>query len=163
MLNKALMQVMLLMVMLMWVASPAMAGHTNPEIVKGSMIIGKTVQNMQGKKLGKIEDFAIDELEGEVQYAVLSFGGVLGVGEKYFAIPWEALQLSDDHKYFLLDVDEKALARAPGFNRDKWPDFADPVYYASVYEFYRVPLPEPRPSDQNRYQRNPGRMNKATE
>ena len=125
----------------MWMAAPGWADHTTPDIVKGSKVIGKTVQDMAGKELGKIEDLAIDEVVGEVRYAVLSFGGILGVGEKYFAIPWEALTLSDDHKHFVLDVQEKTLEEAPGFNKDSWPDFADPAYYVTVYEFYKVPVP----------------------
>lgn len=116
------------------------ADHTLPDIVKGTNIIGKPVQNVQGRNLGKIEDFAIDEIDGSIRYAVLSFGGVLGLGEKYFAIPWEALSLSNDRKHFVLDLEEKVLAQAPGFNKDKWPDFADPDYHVTIYEFYNIPV-----------------------
>jgi len=122
------------------------ADHTMPDIVKGSKIIGKPVQNLEGKDLGKIEDLAIDELDGDIRYAVLSFGGVLGLGEKYFAIPWEALALSNDRKHFVLDLEEKVLAKAPGFNRDKWPDFADPEYHVTIYDFYNIPVPHMKKS-----------------
>ena len=122
-------------------ASSAGADHTQPEIVKGSEIIGKSVQTMEGKEIGEIEDLAIDELDGQVRYAVLSFGGFLGLGEKYFAIPWEALHLSDNKEHFALAVTEKELEKAPGFDKKNWPDFADPVYYATIYEFYKVPVP----------------------
>ncbi|MGE3484031.1 MAG: PRC-barrel domain-containing protein [Nitrospira sp.] len=120
----------------------AWADHTQPEIVKGSKIIGKSVQTMRGSKIGEIEDLAIDELDGQVRYAVLSFGGILGMGEKYFAIPWEALSLSDNKEHFALAVTEKELEKAPGFDKNNWPDFADPVYYATIYDFYQVPLPK---------------------
>ncbi|MBX3300579.1 MAG: PRC-barrel domain-containing protein [Nitrospira sp.] len=123
-------------------SSSAWADHTQPEIVKGSKIIGKSVQTMGGKEIGEIADLAIDELDGQVRYAVLSFGGILGLGEKYFAIPWEALQLSDNKEHFALAITEKELENAPGFDKKNWPDFADPVYYASIYEFYQVPVPE---------------------
>ncbi len=122
--------------------SSAWADHTQPEIVKGSKIIGKSVQTMGGKKIGEIEDLAIDELDGQVRYAVLSFGGILGLGEKYFAIPWEALSLSNNKEHFALAVTEKELEKAPGFDKNNWPDFADPVYYATIYDFYQVPLPK---------------------
>lgn len=122
--------------------SVAVADHTQPEIVKGSKIIGKSVQTMKGKEIGEIQDLAIDELDGRVRYAVLSFGGLLGLGEKYFAIPWEALYLSDNKEHFALAVTEKELENAPGFDRNNWPDFADPVYYATIYEFYHVPVPQ---------------------
>ena len=127
--------------LLLAIAQTSWADHTMPDIVKGTKIIGKPVQNMQGKNMGKIEDLAIDELEGNIRYAVLSFGGMLGLGEKYFAIPWEALTLSNDRKHFVLDLEEKVLAQAPGFNKDKWPDFADPDYHVTIYEFYNVPVP----------------------
>lgn len=116
------------------------ADHTLADIVKGTKIIGKPVENLQGRNLGKIEDFAIDEIDGSIRYAVLSFGGVLGLGEKYFAIPWEALTLSNDRKHFVLDLEEKVLTQAPGFNKDKWPDFADPDYHVTIYEFYNIPV-----------------------
>lgn len=122
------------------------ADHTLPDIVKGSKIIGKPVQNLDGKDLGKLEDLAIDELDGNIRYAVLSFGGVLGLGEKYFAIPWEALTLSNDRKHFVLDLEEKVLAKAPGFNRGKWPDFADPAYHVTIYDFYNLPVPHMKES-----------------
>ena len=122
--------------------SSGWADHATPDIVKGSKIIGKSVQTMKGKEIGEIEDLAIDELDGRVRYAVLSFGGLLGLGEKYFAIPWEALRLSDDKQHFALAVTEKELEKAPGFDKNNWPDFADPVYYATIYEFYKVPVPE---------------------
>lgn len=127
-----------------------LADHTQPEIVKGSKIIGKAVQTMAGKDIGEIKDLAIDELDGQIRYAVLSFGGILGLGEKYFAIPWEALHLSDDKKHFALPVTEKELAKAPGFDKNNWPDFADPVYYATIYEFYRVPVPGERDGSEHR-------------
>ncbi|NGZ94593.1 MAG: photosystem reaction center subunit H [Nitrospira sp. WS110] len=124
------------------VSSSGWADHTQPEIVKGSKMIGKSVQTMTGKEIGKIEDLAIDELDGQVRYVVLSFGGILGLGEKYFAIPWEALHLSDNKNHFALAVTEKELEQAPGFDKNNWPDFADPVYYATIYEFYKVSVPE---------------------
>lgn len=130
--------------------SLALADHTQPAIVKGSKIIGKSVQTMGGKEIGEIEDLAIDELDGQVRYVVLSFGGILGLGEKYFAIPWEALHLSDNREHFALAVTEKELEQAPGFDKNNWPDFADPVYYATIYEFYKVPVPEAEAGSANK-------------
>lgn len=93
--SKTMTSVEILAVVLMIGTSlSAWADHTQPEIVKGSEIIGKSVQTMDGKDIGEIEDLAVDELDGQVRYVVLFFGGILGLGEKYFAIPWEALHLS---------------------------------------------------------------------
>lgn len=131
-----------MLVAMFGLVSTAWTDHTQPEIVKGSKIIGKAVQTMGGKEIGEIEDLAIDELDGQVRYAVLSFGGIFGLGEKHFAIPWEALSLSDNKEHFALAVSEKELEKAPGFDKNNWPDFADPVYYATIYEFYQLPLPK---------------------
>jgi hypothetical protein len=73
--------------------------------------------------LGKIEDIVIDADAGRIAYAVLSFGGFLGMGDKYFAIPWEALRFNpfnETDKHIVLNVDKKLLDNAPGFNKDNW-------------------------------------------
>jgi sporulation protein YlmC with PRC-barrel domain len=128
-------------VLVMGTLAPGWADHTMPDIVKGSKIIGKSVQDMEGTKLGEIEDLAINEIGGEVRYVVLPFRGILGMSEKYYAIPWEALTLSNDRKHFVVGVKENTLKQAPRFDKEKWPDFADPAYYVTVYEFYHVPIP----------------------
>ena len=143
--------------------SSGWADHTQPEIVKGSKIIGKPVQTMKGKEIGEIQDLAIDELDGRVRYAVLSFGGLLGVGEKYFAIPWEALHLSDNKEHFALAVTEKELDKAPGFDKNNWPDFADPVYYATIYEFYKVPVPQAEVGPAKKSKSSPNTSSKKSE
>ncbi len=140
---KAIM-VLLLLVGTALVGAEVRADRIPPDIVKGSTIIGKGVENLQGKHLGEIQDLAIDEVDGQIRYAVLSFGGLLGMGEKYFAIPWEALELSQDRRHFVLDVSEEDLKHAPGFDKGHWPDFVDPVYYSMIYEFYHIPLPGER-------------------
>ncbi len=128
-------------ILVMGTVAPAWADHTMPDIVKGSKIIGKSVQDMEGTQLGEIEDLAIDEIGGEVRYVVLPFRGILRMSEKYYAIPWEALTLSHDRKHFVVGVTEDALRQAPRFDKEQWPNFADPVYYEPVYEFYHVPVP----------------------
>lgn len=120
---------------------PGWADHTMPNIVKGSTIIGKPVQDMDGTKVGEIEDLVIDEIGGEVRYVVLPFRGIRRMSEKYFAVPWEALTLSHDRSHFVVGVKEDALEKAPRFDEEEWPNFADPAYYEPVYEFYHVPVP----------------------
>ncbi|GKS58005.1 hypothetical protein YTPLAS18_15320 [Nitrospira sp.] len=129
------------LVLLFALAATVGADRTPPDIVQASKVIGKAVVNAEGRSIGSIEDLAIDELDGQIRYAVLSFGGVLGMGGKHFAIPWEAFERSEDHERFILDVAEEDLKRAPGFDKDHWPDFVDPVYYTMIYEFYRIPVP----------------------
>jgi len=78
----------------------------------------------------------VDVESGRVAYAVLSFGGFLGMGNKLFALPWRALALDEERKCFILDIDKKTLESAPGFDKDHWPDLSDEDYARSVYTHY---------------------------
>lgn len=106
-------------------------------VLKASELIGMSVQGTDGKKLGDIKDLVIDPEEGGVEYAVLEFGGFAGIGDKYFAVPWEALQLDQTNKKLLLDVHKKELKDAPGFDKNNWPDLS--LDQVLIYEFYEVP------------------------
>jgi PRC-barrel domain len=106
-------------------------------VVSASKIIGEAVENLQQEKLGKIHELVIDASEGRVAYAVLSFGGFLGMGNKLFAMPWKAFEFSSTENKLILNVDKKKLEIAPGFDKDaKWPDFADRTWGASIYKYY---------------------------
>jgi len=78
----------------------------------------------------------IDIASGRVAYAVLSFGGFLGMGDKLFAIPWSSLAIDTVEKRFILNVDKSLLERAPGFDKNNWPDMADRTWGAGVYSYY---------------------------
>jgi len=78
----------------------------------------------------------INAKTGHVQYAVLSFGGILGIGDKLFAIPASALQGKANDDKFVLDVTKDRLKAAPGFNKSNWPDFADPAFRSSIDTYY---------------------------
>jgi sporulation protein YlmC with PRC-barrel domain len=95
-----------------------------PELMAASSFEGEPVVNLQGETLGEIEDIMLDVRSGRIAYIVLSVGGLLGIGEKYFAIPWHALALDTDRKCFVLDADKERLKNAPGFDKERWPDVA---------------------------------------
>lgn len=116
-------------------AEPRVARYTNIVPAKKS-VIGARVVNRQNESLGKIEDIVIDADAGRIAYAVLSFGGILGMGDKHFAIPWEALAFSLSDKHALLNVDKKVLENAPGFKEDNWPNMADPTWGSNIYKHY---------------------------
>jgi hypothetical protein len=78
----------------------------------------------------------IDLDSGRVVYAVLSFGGFLGMGDKLFAIPWKALTVDMSEKRFVLDVERKKLEQAPGFDKSDWPNMADRTWGEGVYKYY---------------------------
>lgn len=103
---------------------------------RGSKIIGATVRDQRDKKIGEIKDLVLDSGRGEVGYAVVSFGGVMGVGRKYHAIPWQALQPSDDGKYYVLSADKETIAQAPGFDKGDWPNMADQKWSADIDRYW---------------------------
>jgi sporulation protein YlmC with PRC-barrel domain len=124
-------------------------------VLKASDVIGKKVQDPEGKTLGDIKDLVLNS-EGDIEYAVLDFGGFLGVGDKYFAVPWEALQMTADQKKIVLDVHKKDLKNAPGFDKNHWPTTSDEKWQVTIYEFYEVP----QPSEMNTSSRsNTNKMN----
>lgn len=81
--------------------------------------------NARGEDLGRIEEFVIDLDRGCIEYAVLSFGEIFGSGEKFFAVPWEALRLDGEQGHFVMDVAKETLKEAPGFDPDFWPPSPD--------------------------------------
>lgn len=111
-------------------------------VLKATDLIGMKVQDTSGKRLGDIKDLVIDPGDGDIQYAVLDFGGFAGIGYKYFAVPWDALKLDRDRKNIALDVSKKDLKQAPGFDKNNWPDLSDQRQVVVIYEFYEVPLPQ---------------------
>lgn len=111
-------------------------------IYRASKIIGTNVANPQGEALGEIADVVFDPQTGRITYAVLSFGGFLGLGEKHFAIPWTALTPQAGRttaaQRFILNVDKERLKSAPGFEKTTWPNMADRRWGEQVHAFYGV-------------------------
>lgn len=111
---------------------------TTARVLSSSTITGDNVRNPQGEDLGKIKDLMIDTSSGRIAYAVLSFGGFLGMGDKLFAVPFKALRLHPEEHSFELDVDKERLERAHGFDKDNWPDMADHSWQTEVHKVYNV-------------------------
>jgi len=107
-----------------------------PEVMAADTLQGDSVVNPQGDKLGTIEDIMLDVPGGRIAYAVLSFGGIMGMGEKLFAIPWSALTLDADNKCFVLDIPQEHLKNAPGFDKDQWPAMADESWASQLHTYY---------------------------
>ena len=101
-------------------------------------VIGKKLVNAEGQEIGKIEELAIDPRTGAVTYAIVSFGGFLGMGDKLFAVPWVSMTCDTGRDRFIIDANKELLENAPGFDQDDWPDLSDPnralrlrAYYSS--------------------------------
>ena len=111
-------------------------------VVSASKIIGEAVVNRQDENLGKIHELVIDAREGRLAYAVLSFGGFMGMGNKLFAMPWKAFEFSATENKLILNVDKEKLKTAPGFEKgDKYPDFWDTLSGESIYNEYEYVHP----------------------
>jgi sporulation protein YlmC with PRC-barrel domain len=111
-------------------------GGTKLRVLPATKIIGAGVRNPVGEDLGKVEELMIDLEGGRITYAILSFGGFLGLGDKLFAIPWQALTLAADEGVYVLNVDRAVLEQAPGFDRKHWPDMSEPTFQTTVYGHY---------------------------
>lgn len=98
------------------------ANESMQQVSRASKIIGTKVKNPKGESLGEIKELVLDPKTGQVVYAVVSFGGALGVGDKLFAIPWNGLVWTADKEYYVLDLDKDTLKNAPGFDKKHWPD-----------------------------------------
>jgi sporulation protein YlmC with PRC-barrel domain len=110
-----------------------------PYVMAADTLENTKVVNADGDDLGKIEHIMLDVPSGRVAYAVLSFGGFLGMGSKLFAIPWHALIMDADDKHFVLDVPKERLENAPGFDENRWPSMADERWASDLHKFYNVP------------------------
>ncbi len=131
-------------------AAAAIAGSANaadssvpkPSYYRVSTIESLKVYNRSNENLGKIKDVVVDAQTGKIRYAVLDFGGFLGIGSKWFAVPWHAFQCEnrDNEEYLVLDVSKDRLRNAPGFDSNHWPNMADPAFSRDVEKFYG---PEP--------------------
>ena len=109
-----------------------------PYVMDAATLKGDDVVNVGGEDIGKIEAIMLDVASGKIAYAVLSFGGFLGMGSKLFAIPWSALTLDTTEKQFILDVSKDRLEKAPGFDKDHWPRMADRTWAADVHSYYDI-------------------------
>jgi sporulation protein YlmC with PRC-barrel domain len=107
-------------------------------VLSASTLAGDSVRNAAGEDLGKIDEIMIDIPTGRVAYAVLSFGGFLGMGDKLFAVPWSALRVDEDEKCFVLDVDRRTIEQAPGFDKNNWPDMSDQTWGTGIATYYHV-------------------------
>jgi sporulation protein YlmC with PRC-barrel domain len=105
-------------------------------VLGATTLVGDRVRNSAGDDLGKIEELMIDLVRGRVAYAVLSFGGFLGIGDKLFVVPWSALQVDQPAHEFVLDIKREILEKAPGFDKSHWPDMTDPSYGREIHRHY---------------------------
>ena len=97
-------------------------------MLSSSSIIGNNVKTPANENIGDVKDIMMNPHTGEASYAVLSFGGFFGIGDKYFTIPFSALTLDREAECYRLNASKERLENAPGFDKDNWPNFADMAF-----------------------------------
>lgn len=123
---------------------PTPAPGASPSLQDAVLLRSRTlfdyrVKSPQGEDLGKIEEVMIDMEMGRVAYAVLSFGGFLGLGDKWVPVPWDAVALQPDEKVLLLKIEKEKLQKAPNFERASLPDLANRQWGAVIHTYYGYP------------------------
>jgi len=96
-------------------------------------IIGDKVRDKEDAQLGQIKDIMLNVRTGEIEYYIIEFGGFLGIGEKYFAIPFNLLTVDPERQVFIFDQKKEILEKAPGFDKDHWPETNIHYYDADQY------------------------------
>jgi len=104
-------------------------------VISSERVEGTAVYNTAGDKLGTIDDLMIDKLSGQVQYAVMEFGGFLGIGTDRYPIPWSVLKYDTSQGGYVVPIDKAAIEGAPRYASDSVPDYDD-VYSSSINKYY---------------------------
>lgn len=120
--------------------SDPMNKSTDSTLIAASKVEGKSVYDTAGEKIGTVKELYIDKASGEVEFAALSCGGMLGVGEKYHPLPWSALDYDTDKDGFVVDVDKQQLEASPAYEQERLSS-SDHGWGAEVRRYYDNPNP----------------------
>ena len=110
----------------------------NHDLIASDRVEGTSVYNRAGEKLGKIAHFMVEKRSGQVRYAVLSFGGFLGLGEEEYPLPWSMLKYDVGQEGYVVPLDRKQLEGAPAYERDDF-DYDDAEWRDRVHTYYNAP------------------------
>jgi hypothetical protein len=105
-------------------------------LISADKVTGTSVYNRQGEKLGSVYDLMLNKANGQVAYAIMSFGGFLGMGESYHPLPWRALTYDTRQDGYVVDIDRRRLEGAPNYTASAVPDWDDRAYGQSVDRYY---------------------------
>ena len=109
-------------------------------LIASNKVEGTNVYNREREKLGSIYNFMVDKESGEVEYAVLQFGGLFGLGSDYYPLPWDVLTYDTEQGGYVVDLDKAMLEKAPRYTRESEPTF-DRDYGREVYGYYGINYP----------------------
>ncbi len=109
-------------------------------LIGSDKVEGTPVYGADNRKIGTVQRVMIDKISGKVAYAVISFGGFLGMGEDYFPMPWANLKYDTSLRGYRVSVTEDQLKGAPKFNRNTDWDWSNRSRDKEVYDYYRTAL-----------------------
>jgi len=112
------------------------SNDTMGQVISSDKVEGCAVYNPAGEKLGSIDDLMIDKISGQVQYAVLEFGGFLGMGTDRYPIPWSVMKYSTDQGGYVVPLDKAKLEKAPKYRQGAAPVY-DKDYGSQINNYYR--------------------------
>lgn len=115
------------------------ASNETSSLISAGKVQGTPVYNAKGEKLGSVEDVMIDKLSGVVAYAVMSFGGFLGIGDRHHPLPWQVLDYDTGQGGYVVDLDKDMLKGAPSYAANEDVDWADRNWGKKVHDYYEVP------------------------
>ena len=107
-----------------------------PRSLSASTLIGNKVINLGRDELGTIRELIVDLTMSQISYAIISYGGFLGIGEKLFVVPWNAMVLDPDQQAFILNIKRDIFEQNEGIDKDNWPNFSDRVWGEHIHQYY---------------------------
>ena len=121
-------------------ASQALEADETLNLISSEKVDGTAVYNRNGDRLGTVHHLMIDKFTGTVEYAVMSFGGFLGIGESYHPLPWSALTYDRQMGGYVIETDRTRLEKAPRYTASSAPDWSDRTYRARIDEYWIPPV-----------------------
>jgi sporulation protein YlmC with PRC-barrel domain len=121
-------------------ATSDIATDETVDLIASDKVEGTAVYNRSGERLGTVENFMVDKVSGTARYAVLSFGGFLGMGKERYPLPWNLLTYDSDQDGYVVDLDKSTLENAPRYDEQSEPTF-DSDYGRGIYSHYGISYP----------------------
>ena len=116
--------------------SGTVATDETNRLIASNKVEGTAVYNRQGEHLGSVYNFMVDKRSGQVEYAVMRFGGFLGIGDSYHPLPWKSLTYDTSQGGYVVDLDKTRLQGAPSYSSSEAPDWSDPSYSRRIDDYY---------------------------
>ena len=114
------------------------AVQESANLIASDKVQGTSVYNAEGETLGAIHDVMIDKLSGKVAYAIMSFGGLLGMGNQYHPLPWSVLKYNTNLGGYVVHLDKRQLEGGPAYDVDEEPAWGDRAYESKIHDYYGV-------------------------